>query len=365
MQTRNKTIDVLRGLAIILMVIGHSGFFAEGRKFIYLFHMAAFFMVSGFLFTPKYTGLAKDLGSYLLKKVRGLWLPCFIWNAIYTLLNNTFIKWHIYSDVELSLLGEYTVEAHGKMSSSDILKNIVKGVVMSGKSEMGGAFWFLKTLFAVSVVFFIVDYVLHILFKKEAAKEIIHGCISLVFLLLGRTCSVLEITTMGIPIVFSSYCLFYLGYIIKKYSLMKLLNKWRAFVVSCIWLVTATAFGPSVSVGNNDYWQMWYLLVCSLAGWIFCYYLADKIAVCKMFKFVEIIGQHTLAIVILHFLCFKLVSLLQTLIGGYPMDCLSIFPSFNTNGIWWIAYVIVGIGLPVGTDILWKNVEKMLVRRKK
>lgn len=53
-KTRNKTIDISRGIAIILMVIGHSGCNEYVRKFIYLFHMAVFFMISGYLFTPKY-----------------------------------------------------------------------------------------------------------------------------------------------------------------------------------------------------------------------------------------------------------------------------------------------------------------------
>ena len=42
---RDPVIDSMRGIGIVLMVLGHSGF--PGTDFIYLFHMALFFMLSG------------------------------------------------------------------------------------------------------------------------------------------------------------------------------------------------------------------------------------------------------------------------------------------------------------------------------
>ena len=46
---RDPVIDSMRGIGIVLMVLGHSGF--RGTDFIYLFHMALFFMLSGWLFS--------------------------------------------------------------------------------------------------------------------------------------------------------------------------------------------------------------------------------------------------------------------------------------------------------------------------
>lgn len=48
MQKRNLVIDILKGLGIILMVAGHSGF--PFTRFIYLFHMAIFFYSIWILF---------------------------------------------------------------------------------------------------------------------------------------------------------------------------------------------------------------------------------------------------------------------------------------------------------------------------
>lgn len=46
---RDPVIDSMRGIGIVLMVLGHSGF--PGTDFIYLFHMALFFMLSGWFFS--------------------------------------------------------------------------------------------------------------------------------------------------------------------------------------------------------------------------------------------------------------------------------------------------------------------------
>lgn len=44
---RDTTWDAIKGIGIILMVVGHSGCPIYIRNFIYLFHMGLFFYVSG------------------------------------------------------------------------------------------------------------------------------------------------------------------------------------------------------------------------------------------------------------------------------------------------------------------------------
>ena len=44
---RDSTIDILKGIGIILVVLGHADF--PFRDWVYLFHMALFFITSGYL----------------------------------------------------------------------------------------------------------------------------------------------------------------------------------------------------------------------------------------------------------------------------------------------------------------------------
>ena len=76
---RDPVLDSMRGIGIVLMVLGHSGF--PGTGFIYLFHMALFFMLSGWLFS-----LRGGLVHFAKRKVVTLWLPfvlaCVLGSAI-------------------------------------------------------------------------------------------------------------------------------------------------------------------------------------------------------------------------------------------------------------------------------------------
>lgn len=49
MSSRNSVLDIARAIAIILVVIGHSGIEMYVRDSIYLFHMPLFFFISGIL----------------------------------------------------------------------------------------------------------------------------------------------------------------------------------------------------------------------------------------------------------------------------------------------------------------------------
>lgn len=62
---------------------------------------------------------------------------------------------------------------------------------------------------------------------------------------------------------------------------------------------------------------------------------------------VDYIGQHTMPILILHFLSFKLVNYIGVLINGNPLFVTAGFPTSYHGWIWTIVYTIVGIVLPL------------------
>lgn len=103
-------IDELRGLAIILVVIGHliqfNGFSTNNPvfEFIYSFHMPLFFSISGYI-TQKVTCVfnLRQLIIFIKKKFLALIIPLFTWSLIinpffladdWTLLNFSHI-WNI------------------------------------------------------------------------------------------------------------------------------------------------------------------------------------------------------------------------------------------------------------------------------
>lgn len=74
---RNLTIDIMKGLLIILVVVGHSNW--EYRSIIYWFHMPAFFMISGYLLKIPEKGIEKQ---WILGKCKDLLLPYLVYSFL-------------------------------------------------------------------------------------------------------------------------------------------------------------------------------------------------------------------------------------------------------------------------------------------
>ena len=53
-EQRNLTIDIMKGICIVLVVLGHT-YNTYTTNFIYLFHVGVFFILSGYCFNQNYT----------------------------------------------------------------------------------------------------------------------------------------------------------------------------------------------------------------------------------------------------------------------------------------------------------------------
>ena len=94
-KVRDLTLDIVKAICIMLMVVGHSGCPTYLHDFLYLFHMPCFFFISGWLLSDKYID---DLKTGLLKKVKGSYVPFVKWTLIFLLFHNVFASVHIYAD---------------------------------------------------------------------------------------------------------------------------------------------------------------------------------------------------------------------------------------------------------------------------
>lgn len=145
------------------MVYAHT--YAYGKTFIYLFHMAFFFIIAGYFFNPKHSESFYAVKSFVKNKWYRLALPFIIFNGIYLLLNNFFIDTNIYTDNPLisdaTDITKYN-SPQPYLSQTQIIPNLFKMLFLSYGTQLGGATWFLRVLFWVSVAYCFVYY----LFKK-------------------------------------------------------------------------------------------------------------------------------------------------------------------------------------------------------
>lgn len=136
-KTRIKYLDVLKCIAIYLVVWGHCIQFMSPATYIndpmirliYSFHMPLFMMISGYF---AWHSMQMSFGKMLLKKARNLILPNFMWAIVISSL----------SFVISFLIWDYKGEPN---------PNIIKRFIFFFWSDL----WFLKTLFVCYILAFI------------------------------------------------------------------------------------------------------------------------------------------------------------------------------------------------------------------
>lgn len=142
--------------------------------FIYLFHMAIFFMASGYCFNASNSETMQDVLSFVKRKFKGLWFPYVLWTAVFSLLHNVLI----YSPDHWSI--------------SEIGKNIIKSFFLHGHTQLGSALWFISALMQIAVLYCCIDYVIKKVTVSKKANFLLQGAVSIVFLAVGYRCALTD-----------------------------------------------------------------------------------------------------------------------------------------------------------------------------
>ena len=362
------------------MVAGHAE--APFSHFIYLFHMAVFYIISGFLYSEKNSLTFRRFCAFAQRKLKGLWLPFFACSASFAALNNVLLKLSIYtnSDMIFNYVGSDYAIIHKYLSLREIAITICKCALFNSNSELCGAFWFLRDLFIISIAYclcsFVVSWIcrlVNVVDKRHRALvlNIIQGIVSGILLLTGFYFSMHEITIGGVGKIASCYCLFYIGHLLGlkgcKEKLQKLNEKnWLyIFAITFGILLSLSRFG-SVSLANNRYENPAFLLTASVSGWLWLYGIAFFICKFKkrltgIYKFILYTGKHTLMIVLLHFWAFKIGNIITCVYYNYPSCCIAAFPTLSGNiGAGWILFTLIGVAVPLIVSQIFIRIKSIL-----
>lgn len=129
-------------------------------------------------------------------------------------------------------------------------------------------------------------------------------------------------------------------------------------------------FSGLSGLGANTYKNPFFMIAVSVLGWFMLYSLSYLLTTTKIKQWLILIGRNTLAIVILHFLCMKLIEYFVVIFHRYPLYCLSIFPNLNGDKDYlWIAYTFIGVILPISIKKIYllikTNATKQLFMKKR
>lgn len=229
---------------------------------------------------------------------------------------------------------------------------------------MGGAFWFLATLMEVSICYCVIDFLLRNIFKNDCKTFVFQWIISVMFLVIGYISYKMKYSIAGLDKMFSYYILFHGGLAMK--NLMKFRKELSysthiaILIINLVILLFCNKIG-TIELGANSYMNPVYFLIVSFCGWRFVYEIAFMIGKNEYSKkLLACIGQNTLPVVILHFLCFKLVNYIGVLFNHQPLFLIAAFPILYKGGVWWIAYTLVGLMIPICLNLLYKKIKMII-----
>lgn len=326
----NETINIARGLAITAMVLGHV--LSKDNYwvcFIYKWHMPLFFLFSGFFFNVgKYNILA-----FCKRKVETLYVPFVFWSFLYLCFHNFFALHGICATqvIDLSQFKTFAFRIVTRMQQFEPLL---------------GTFWFLTQLLFVNLFGYGIA-------KLIALCRLIHESIANLALVVVFFIGAILFSKFNVTIYYQinyvtllATAFFFSGKLIHEVQTLGI----SKFVISGIILLTCNnGFHEMIDLKYNDILLYYLVAIC---GVIFIYNVSQILSKSSYIKnFFAYIGKRSLSIMILHFSSFKIVSYLIVLYGNKPMSALSSHPVIpDMGGQWIIAYIVVGIFLPLLLD---------------
>ena len=334
---RDSSIDIAKGIGIFLLVLGHTDFSEYGVSVIHMAHMPLFFFFSGYCFKEKYLD---DFHSFLMQRIKGLYIPIIKWGGLFLLLHNLFFKMNIYNEY----FGFHGVGSH-LMSIEEMLKNVFMLVTtMNTSSLLLGGYWFLKALFISSIISYVIikitkSYVIYTIPLLIIASIVMtnENMPYLIVRLYGR-CSLAS-------------AVFLAGYIYKKKEL-KLEDKPAYVIPFSLILVFLGGYYFPMRMGDPRGAVINYFLYYLTAFWgvMLIFSVSKMINNGRIIrKFWIYVGRNTMIVLTWHLLCFKIITYIIVNVYNYPDIHLAEFPVIGERSIqgWWIFYLLVGFGFPL------------------
>lgn len=197
-------IDIYKGIAIALVVLGHLSIPQKLYTWIYLFHMYAFFFIAGMTYHYRET---RRWWDYVCYSVKRLYVPYLCYGAIWNLI---LVIRGVHSGA-VTLSGRYLV--------ADVLSLLFGGRLFPWV-ESTGPVWFLCALLFVRVTF---DGIAKIVKNRQFLLLLFSiATFFLAWIIRGKSYFVLRPFRIGQSL--SAFFFFFLGYFISQY--MSEIHRW-------------------------------------------------------------------------------------------------------------------------------------------
>ncbi len=276
---QSRRLNIVKALCIILMVIGHSSAPAGVTGFIYIFHMPAFFFLSGYLLKESWLDRP---GSFIKKRLGTLYAPYVFWELVFLLLSGLFFRLHL-TDTQLSV--------------REMLEQAAKFITFRGHQPLLNGYWFLKTLFFCSIgCLFLLKYV-----QRRRAWLVV------AFVVAAALCRLIPADTTMVSRLLMA-CAFYITGFLAARQKVEVQIPYAVAALAIVAVISLFWRGTIFSDG----WEALLYFPVALAGTYGIFGIAEALdRSTRTAEALDFIGRATLTILTFHFLAFALLRLLH------------------------------------------------------
>lgn len=345
-ESRSLYWDIVKGLGIIAIVLGHTGYFAGA--FVYLFHLALFFFITGYFYNEDKYGDAPF--QYFGIRLAGAWPKYMFYTLFFVLLHNFFVTNGIYAGQET-------------YNHTQMLTAWMNSISFNCPEQVQGALWFVPVWLVSAGLFAGCVWFGRTIAARFSAPGLKLWLIGAPVLLLGFIGLFLNMRKCGLnynlQTAFLVVPLYYLAWLMKRFlPEFKRWLPWYGCVVSGFLLTQANnRFHIFIDLASMNIPGIWFYPV-SLIGIYFVLSLArlaERLRpLARLFTF---FGRQSFDIMALHFALFKLLDYgyARFVLQAAP-DNLSAFPvSFRYE--LGPAYLLAGLLIPAAVG---KAVDRAL-----
>lgn len=284
---RNNLIDIVKGIGILLVVLGHQNTILTQE--IYSFHMPLFFFLSG-IFHKNYSSYIE----FIKRKIRTLMIPYFVFAT------SLFLFWFFISrnfgessKIEVSILENFM--------------GIFTGAGIEGisKNNWGVVLWFLPCIFLVANIYYFLD--------KLSIKKII----GINFILIIIAYFLLRLNIKYLNIWHFLTALFSVPfYSIGKIMKDKIISE-KDFNLGIIFIllfinIMVSKFNGKIDMNMNMYNNLIMFYISAFSGILFLVFFIKKIKLKN--KVIDFLGKNTLIIFAYHLRVNIIITILVTYI---------------------------------------------------
>ena len=345
-------VSILRGIGIISVVIGHSCSSIFSR-FVYSYHLALFFFVSGFLYNENKYGMNPYMN--IANRLKNSYGKYVLYATMLVIPNALWVRMHIVS------------QEWASFSFYDFRNYFLNTLVLTNTNPLFGPAWFVLALICGMGLAGVIIYAGNIAYKivnKMWIKHVVIIILTIIFSIMGmerfslgfQLYARLDVGMFVLPIII-------LGYYCRQYS--ELLGKSICFpgTLVCMSILCYCVYklGWTIDLCGQCAIMYQYLLlsVCGIYVMIFLSKIISKTRfLSKVFTYM---GNYSFEIMCFHFICFKGVDFIYSKIikDTNNIDLAAIPHTYNLN----ILYVIVGCFIPVVVSVCVQHIIQRIKRK--